>query len=93
MGEKSDVKLVYSIDGKELREISEIPDLVTLADDLEVDVDRLIQPSYGSFEFNISSLALMRIFMDEATLIRYCQTIKSNDWLKRHGLPMRRRGK
>ena len=93
MGEKSEAKLMYSIDGKEFRELSEMPDLVTLAKDLEVDVERLIRPCYGSFECNISQLDLMRIFMDEVTLIRYCQATKSNNWLRRHGLPMRRRAR
>ncbi len=95
MGEKSDAKLMYSIDGKEFRELIEIPSLSDTVEqaDIPIDMDwfRHPQEMTMSFTSKISQFTLWSIFMDKATLIKYCQSIQSNNWLRRHGLPMRRR--
>lgn len=94
MGEKSDAKLMYSIDGKEFIEISEIPDLATAAEETDCkNVDWFRHPQELTFSCGVHPLMLYRIFMDELTFIRYCQATKSNNWLRRHGLPMIRRGR
>jgi hypothetical protein len=94
MGEKSDVVLMYSIDGNEFREISEIPDLATVAEETNCNnIDLFRHPRELILTGSISTLHLLGIFLDEASFRQYSQSTKSNNWLRRHGLPMRRRMK
>jgi hypothetical protein len=92
MGEKSDAKLMFSIDGKEFREISEIPDLATVAEEANCEnIEWFRHPQEMTFSCSVHPLMLYRLFMDELTFVRYCQSKQSNNWLKRHGLPMCRK--
>jgi hypothetical protein len=88
MGEKSETKLMYSIDGKEFREIGEP---VTISHDIgNSDIDDFGLNSttmIGSFTIKLSKKQTRRL--------REILTPResTNNWLRRHGLPMIRRGR
>lgn len=92
MGEKDEnTKLMYSIDGKEFKEISEIPNLATAAEETDCEnIEWLRHPQELTFACDINPLQLLGIFLDEPTLKMYARTL-TNNWLRRHGLPMRRK--
>ena len=91
MGEKSDAKLMYSIDGKEFMEVSEITDLATSSEEADITkVEWFRHPQELTFTCDINPLQLLGIFLDEPTLKMYARTL-TNNWRRRHGLPMRRK--
>lgn len=93
MGEKSDAKLMFSMDGKSFQDVPEINELsMEVQEDDRQPLTYTLKGGEMTFSCKISPLTLLGIFMGQATLIRYCQSIKSNNWLKLHGLPMRRSG-
>lgn len=106
---KSDTKLMYSIDGKEFVELTEIPEIETtnLCDAMQDNsISRINEALFQSevalslyFNFANKGLYFLRIIGAEPTrenIMRYrniLQKISLNNWLRRHGLPMRRRGR
>jgi len=94
MCEKLDIKLMFSSDGEKFTELKELNGLNT---------NRIVEPppqddlkSIGmggkmTFSHKLNPLELMGIIIGKQELIRYCQSVKSNNWLKIHGLPMRRK--
>lgn len=84
---------MFSSDGENFTELKEVNGL---------DINRIVEPSPQddlkvwmggemTFSHKLNPLELMGIIIGEQELIRYCQTVKSNNWLKMHGLPMRRK--
>lgn len=99
MGEKDDnAKLIYSIDGKKwtkLTDIKSFPEQLEQPEQLEAtQLDDYVFRIYGgemTLTCNTNPLKLLGIVFGESDLIRYCKSIHSNNWCKRHGLPMRRK--
>lgn len=88
MGEKSESRLMYSLDGKEYQEIShptidnsDIEFINTDIDDFGLNSSTMS----GSFSIKLSKKQSRRI----AELLTPREF--TNNWLKRHGLPMRRK--
>ena len=93
MGDKDEnTKIGIMVDG-EFQEIKEIPSLGEEAERNypEDGVEWFLHPQEMTFECNVSPLQLLGVLLDRQTLISYCRSVKSNNWLRRHGMPMRRR--
>ena len=88
MGEKSDAKLMYSIDGKDFQEIGEP---VTISHDIsDSDIDDFgLHSSTMSASFSIKISKQQSRQLVEILIPREFK----NNWRKRHGLPMIRRVK
>jgi hypothetical protein len=86
MGEKSDAKLMYSIDGKEFREIGDPVNISHDIGGLDIDDFGLHSSTMSaSFTINLSKKQSRRLV--EILIPRQFK----NNWRKRHGLPMVRR--
>lgn len=93
MGEKDEnVKLSIMADGN-FQDIREIQEMSMVDIETGEKLMHILQPQTMTFTSDISPLELMGIIFDKASLTRYCQSYKSNNWLKMHGFPTRRRMK
>jgi cell division inhibitor SulA len=90
MGEKSDAKLMYSIDGKEFRELGEIPEVTISHDIPNGDID-----DFGLHSSTMSASLTIKLSKKQSRRLMEALFPRefTNNWLRRHGLPMRRKVK
>lgn len=91
MGEKDEnIKLGIMVNGN-FQDIKEVQEITLVDTEINEELIHIFQPQSMTFTSNISPLELMEIILDKASLTRYYQSHKSNNWLKMHGIPMRRK--
>lgn len=106
MREKSECKLMYSIDGNGFREIKppklevtnlyDEPDIINKFCEAELRAEQAISINFNIPNKGLFFLAIIGIEPTTENIYQYryiLQKISPNNWLKRHGLPMRRRGR
>lgn len=91
MGEKSDLKLMYSLDGKKFKPLESILDLPDELETFTLDD----QEAFNETMKVLNRQHTVTIRIDNSHLltskILYVLAGKSNNWLRRHGIPMRRK--
>lgn len=93
MGEKDEnIKLMYSLNGKNFEEVKPIDSLCDVShEDIVTTYKDGFKGGEMSFTCNGSTWSeLLEAVLGRTSFIRYCQLTKSNNWLRRRGLPMRR---
>jgi len=104
MPTKSESKLMFSIDGSEFREIKpptlevtnlyDEPDIINKFCEAELRAEQAISINYNIPNKGLFFLAIMGIEPIAENIYQYryiLQKISPNNWLRRHGLPMRRK--
>jgi hypothetical protein len=86
MGEKSDAKLMYSMDGEHFTEISELPEINSVAAENDIDDFGLHDLKGGSMTVKLTNRQVVRKLMAILTPREF-----TNGWRRRHGLPMIRK--
>lgn len=89
-------KLMYSSDGENFTELKEVNgrDIsITIEPSPLDDYKSVVRGGEMTFSCSINPVELMGIILGKLESIRYYQSIKSNNWLKMHGLPMRRKSR